>query len=216
MPSRNVFRWIDGRGWLVFCGGDDGTGEVRAIALERASAGVSVAYIWVGSDAGEAVLDDMESLGGPTGYVVNVMTEDDETIERLVSEAGMVVIGGDAPLSEIRAGLMGAAVDGIHTAFENGAVILVEGPSISVFGAWMVLENDNIVDGVAVLENAVLLSDVTSAAASEEGRVALRAQPAAIAVGVGRGAALALGPEGEVETWGLQQVSVALGSHYTA
>lgn len=213
MPSRNVFRWIDGRGWLVFCGGDDGTGEIRATALERAVAGTSIAYIWVGSDAGEAVLDDMESLGGPTGYAVNVLTEDDETIERLVSEAGMVVVGGDAPLSEIRSALLGAAAAGIRTAFENGAVILIEGPSISMFGAWMVLEDGSIVDGVAWLENAVLLSDVASAAASEEGRAALSAQPAGIAVGVGVGAALALGPESEVETWG--RVTVALGSHYT-
>jgi hypothetical protein len=65
------------------------------------------------------------------------------------------------------------------------------------------------------LDNALILPGVTSVAQSVEAQEVLRAQPAAIAVGIGSGSALALGPDGELELWGQKQVTIALGSHYT-
>jgi hypothetical protein len=42
----------------------------------------------------------------------------------------------------------------------------------------------------------------------------LRDYPDAIAIGIGPGSALVLGPNGEVETWGKQQVTISLGPGY--
>jgi hypothetical protein len=66
------------------------------------------------------------------------------------------------------------------------------------------------------LENALIVPFITSIAESEQVRDVLEAQPTAIAVGVGAGSALALGPDGEVETWGRRQVTVALGRSHKA
>jgi len=66
------------------------------------------------------------------------------------------------------------------------------------------------------LENGVLLPGITAVSESEIGKTVLNRQPSAIALGIGIGSALALGPDGEVETWGGKQVTIALGRNYIA
>ncbi|MBC6935055.1 MAG: hypothetical protein DWB42_04380 [Chloroflexi bacterium] len=218
MASSNVLRWLDGRGWLVLSGGGGQTGAVRAQALGRAAADGGVAYVSLGNHDGwsERALADMDGLGAPPGYIVDALTEDDRTLTALLAEAGIVVIEDGPDAAVLRSGLIGAAAAGIQTAFENGAVILAEGLSAMVFGAWVAKSAGELLPGLAWLENALVLPGVTSAAQSELAQNVLREHPAAIAVGVGVGSALALGPDGEVEAWGQRQVTVALGSDYTS
>jgi hypothetical protein len=215
MAQNNVLRWHDGRGWLILSGGCDSLSDVRASTLGRASADGGVAYITLGGQSGfgEKALADMEDLGAPPGYLVDVLTEDDETITAKLSEAGIVVIEGDADLDDLRSGLIGAAIDGIQTAFQNGAVVLAEGSAATVFGAW-VLESDELTAGFEWLENSLIMPGITSIAESAIAQDVLLRQPGAIAIGIGEGSALALGPDGEVEPWGLRQVTVALGKEY--
>jgi len=221
MPTNNVLQWLDGRGWLIFSGASEAGSDIRATALERAAADGGVAYVWIGDDAakaeiqGDELLDDFESLGAPSGYMVNVLTEDDDTIRDRLSEASVIVVGGDATISTIRSALLGAAAEGIQAAFENGAVVLVEGTGIVLFGSWLLLETEILTAGMEWLNNALMLPGVTSVAQSIEAQEVLRGQPAAIAVGIGAGSALALGPDGELEVWGQGQVTIAFGSHYT-
>ncbi|MBC7811944.1 MAG: hypothetical protein H7175_12390 [Burkholderiales bacterium] len=221
MPTNNVLQWLDGRGWLIFSGASEAGSDIRATALERAAADGGVAYVWIGDDAakaeiqGDELLDDFESLGAPSGYMVNVLTEDDDTIRDRLSEASVIVVGGDATISTIRSALLGAAAEGIQAAFENGAVVLVEGTGIVLFGSWLLLETEILTAGMEWLNNALMLPGVTSVAQSIEAQEILRGQPAAIAVGIGAGSALALGPDGELEVWGQGQVTIAFGSHYT-
>jgi hypothetical protein len=216
MAQNNVLRWQDGRGWLILSGGGDAVSDVRADALARAAADGGVAYITLGgrAETGERALADMEDLGAPSGYLVDVLTEDDETINTRLSEAGMVVIAEEVETDDLRSGLIGAAIDGIHTAFQNGAVVLAEGKAASVFGAWVLLESDELTSGFEWLENGLVVPGITSISESAIAQTVLIRQPGAIAVGIGEGSALALGPDGEVETWGKRQVTVALGNEY--
>ena len=218
MAHNNVLRWLDGRGWLVLSGGGDAPSEIRATALGRVSADGGVAYVSLGSQAGlgEKALADMEDLGAPPGYLVDVMTEDDQTIQTRLAEAGMVVIEGDASVDDLRSSLIGAAVDGIQTAYQNGAVVLAEGRAASVFGAWVLTEADELTSGFEWLENALVIPGITSVSESDVAKNVLARQSAAIAVGIGENSALALGPDGEVETWGERQVTIALGKDYGA
>jgi hypothetical protein len=214
MPTRNVFHWIDGRGWLVLSGGPDRPGELRALALERAAADGGLAAISInGLDAGEKLLDDLSDLGAPSGYLVDLASEDDETIQSKLAEAGMVVIEGGATASEVRSSLYGAAIAGIQKAYENGAVILVEGTSAMVFGEWVRQASGELTAGLEWLKSALIL---LGADVAEPAKKALISQPEAIAVGIGVGSALALGPDGEIETWGKKEITVLLGSKYIA
>lgn len=214
MAHNAILRWIDGRGWLILSASSDD--EIRALALARASADGGVAYVSMGGAAAERTLADMEDLGASSGYLVDVLTEDDETIREKLAEAGVVVIPDGLDLAVVRDALMGAAISGIQDAFANGAVVLVEGTSASVFGAWVMIHSSKITSGLDWLENGLILAGVTSVSESDDAKMVLNVQPTAIAVGIGTGSALALGPDGEVETWGNKQVTIALGRDYSA
>ena len=217
MARSNVLRWLDGRGWLVLSGGGDELSEVRAQALWRTSADGGVAYVSLGGQnpLGERALTDMEDLGAPPGYLIDVLSEDDQTIHSKLADAGMVVIEQGANLEALHAGLLGAAVDGIQAAFQNGAVILVEGDGVMLFGAW-VLTAGGLVAGLEWVEGALIVPGITSVSESDDAQAALKTQPSALAIGIGSDSALALGPDGEIETWGQRQVTIVLGRDYHA
>jgi hypothetical protein len=216
MARNNVLRWQDGRGWLILSGGGADASDVRAQAIGRVSADGGVAYVSLSGAQAEKALADMEDLGAPSGYLVDVLTEDDETIQAKLSEAGLVVIEGSASVDDLRSSLLGAAIEGIHVAFENGAVVLAEGRAASVFGEWVAQESGALTSGLEWVQSALILPAITSISQSEIAQSALSAQPSAIAIGIGEGSALALGPDGEVETWGGRQVTIALGADYSA
>lgn len=215
MAHNNVLHWLDGRGWLVLSGGQDETSQVRAQAIGRAAADGGVAYVSFGGAAsGELALDDMEDLGAPAGYIVDLLSEDDPTIVSRLSEAGMIVVEGGVSADDARSSLMGAAVGGMRAAFENGALILAEGTSAMVFGRWVIVDSGKLLSGVEWLRNALVIPGVSSASQSNDARDLLAAESTAIVLSIGVGSALALGPDGQVETWGRKQVSVALGRDY--
>ena len=213
MPNRNVFHWMDGRGWLILSGGPDRAGELRALALERAAADGAVACIsTTGVEAGDRLLTDMQDLGAPSGYLVDVAAEDDETVRSRLAEAGMVIIEGEASAMAVRSMLLGAAIEGIQRAYQNGAVILAEAASAVVFGEWVRQETGEVTRGLEWLKGALILR---GADVAEPAKTALAGQPQAIAVGIGVGSALALGPDGEIELWGKKEITVLLGRNYT-
>lgn len=213
MPSNNVFHWLDGAGWLVLAG--SANEALRAQALGKIAADGGIAYVVMSGDSlsGERALDDMVDLGAPSGYLVDVTSEDDRSIQTKLAEAGMVVIEAGTSTDAVRASLLGVAIDGIQIAYENGAVVLVEGLSAMLFGEWMTLANGELKNGFEWLSGALIAPGVTNAA--EWARELLYAQPASFAVGIGGGSALALGSMGEIEIWGERQVTVALGARYT-
>lgn len=214
MPTQTVFKWLDGRGWLVLSGGADEGGEIRGLALARTSADGGVACVVLSSDpgAGDHLLDDVEDLGAPSGYVVDIAAEDDDAVRAKLSEAGVILIASDESAEIVRSALTGAAIAGIQTAYQNGAVVLAEGACAMALGGYLVQDNGSVTPGLNWLEHALVLPAVESAAAYA--RDLLLTQPSAVAVGIGFGSGLALGPDGQIETWGRRQVTVALGANY--
>jgi hypothetical protein len=207
MPAQSVFRWLDGRGWLIFSGGADD--DVRALALGRAAADGGVACVALSGDP-DHLLDDIVDLGAPSGYIVDVFGEDDETIREKLAEAGMVIIVGGHSVSDVVGALRGAALEGIQAAYANGAVILLEPLSAIAFGAWLV--GDTVDAGLAWLESAAVVTGVTNAA--NYAKPIFEAHTDAVAVAIQPGSALALGPDGQIETWGRREVTIALGPAY--
>jgi hypothetical protein len=214
MAQNNVLRWQDGRGWLVLSGGAAVESEIRARVIERNTADGGVAYISVNVPEGSAALDDMSDLGAPTGYQVDILTEDDNTIFKSLSEAGIVVLEDTQSPADLRSGLQGAALTGIKAAFERGAMILAEGNSAALTGSWVALHEGSTLVGLDWVKHGVILPRITSIAESKQAQAIVDSESEAIIIGIGWGSALALGPNGEVETWGERQVTLALGRAY--
>jgi hypothetical protein len=207
MPSQSVFQWLDGNGWLVFSGGGDD--EIRALALGRSAADGAVACVSLTGDP-DQLLDDIADLGAPTGYLVDVYGEDDATLHDKLGQSGMVIVAGGEDPAHARGALRGAALEGIQTAYANGAIILLEGFSATAFGSWLI--HETIEDGLEWLIGAAVLTNVEDAAFYAKPIFAV--QPEAIAVNVMTGSALALGPDGQIERWGEREVTIVLGPAY--
>ena len=218
MASKAALHWRDGRGWLILAGATPAGDEIRGKALRIAAADGGVAYVATQgmTSAADELLADMANLGAHSGFMVDVLSEDDETIHDQLAQAGMIVIAADESVTNVRSVLLGAAINGIQAAFENGAVVLVEGPAAMAWGAITVLDSGEISTGLDWLRSALIVPDNLSVGEAVETQTVMHARPDAIAVGIGPHSALALGPDGEVEPWGQQEVSIALGPSFGA
>jgi hypothetical protein len=216
MPQANVIRWRNGAGWLVLSGGntsDTGdAGDIEADALVHIRVGEPVAYVWAAGDveAADKHLAALEDLGAPTGYLVDVLTEDDETLRQQLAIAGLIVIGDGPNVAGLRSGLLGASLEGIEAAFEQGAVILGIGQGAAILGSFMTGQA-----GLGWVDGAAIAPDYAGADAPARLRELLLQYPEAYGLGIATGSALALGPDGQVEAWGAGKVTVTLGRNIT-
>ncbi|MCS7071793.1 MAG: hypothetical protein NZM00_09825, partial [Anaerolinea sp.] len=151
MTEFRIFRWPTGRGWFVLSAGPDSAGDIRGTALARASADGATVCIVVNDphETADRLLDDLEDLGAPAGYIVDIATEDDQSIEDRLGEASIIVIAGFGSPDLIRSTLHGAALRGITVAHARGAVILVEGICAPLFGGWYVGSDHHLQEGFA-------------------------------------------------------------------
>jgi hypothetical protein len=214
MPSASVFSWIDGRGWIILAPGAAGDSDIRAQAIQRISADGALACALVNGEtiAGDQVLDDLEDLGAPSGYIVDLVAEDDEMIEARLRDASFILIESGKNIDSVRSTLLGAGERGIRQAYEQGAVILAEGLSAVFLGRWLMHESGNLVAGLDWLDSALIVptaNDLTRLV-----KPVLDEYPDSFALGIGAATALVLGPDGQVETWGSRHISVTLGSQY--
>jgi hypothetical protein len=209
-----LLEWISGGGWLVFAAQNSADSAIRAQALARMEADGGVAYISLADDGGDALLDDMEDLGAPTGYMIDIEIEDSTTIRQQLKDISMIVLESGTSLDALARALRGPVVDALREAYERGALILVEGLAVNLFGRWSVSDSGRIFEGLDWLKNVFIEPNVTSLEESRAVQMVLQAHPQAIALEIGAGSALALGVGGQVEVWGAGQVTVALGSHY--
>lgn len=218
MPARAAIRWREARGWLVLAGDASGSEAVRARALTVAAGDGPVAVLACGGDnaaAGQA-LDDLEDLGDRPVYLVDALAEDDESLRASLSNAGIVVVTCATDAMQARDALSGATSEGVFNAWQAGALVLLEGPAAMCGGAWVVTEERGFSDALAWLPETLVLPGTGDAAASEAARELLGRERRGVAIGIGANAALALGPSGELEIWGRQEVSIALGAAWQA
>jgi hypothetical protein len=213
MPRANVIRWLDGEGWIVLSGGGDiesaETGHIEASALAKVPTGQPLAYIWAAGDIEHADkhLEALYDLGAPTGYLVDILTEDDDTLRAELKDAGLIVLGDGANNKNLRNALPGSALDAMLEAYEQGAVILAIGQGAAVLGS-------TLAGGLNWVEGAIISMDYDLDGAASKMRAQLDQYPDAYGIGIANGSALALGPAGEIETWGNGKVTIALGRNY--
>lgn len=224
MLQSSIFQWHEGAGWLVLCGGGDfATGDTEAVdaqMLTRGAADGALVYINAANeepDHAEQYLAYLSELGGRSGYTVDIVMEDDNSLKRMLGEAGIIIIGDGPHRTRLYNSLHGAAIEGITQAYAQGAVVMGVGIGASVFGQWVLglPDNNPLAEGFAWLSYGAVLGAPLRPEEKVSLQRLLNAQPTAFGLGIWPGSALTLGPSRQVELWGNQQISISLGQAYS-
>ncbi len=205
----DLFHWPDGAGWIILSGGNSAASIVRAGVLMRSGPG-PIAYICADGNSSSAQnsLEDMASLGAPSGYLVNAAIDEPDAIRELLAEAGIIVLDPALSPHEMVEHLQGFLNQALITAYENGAMILAEATSASAFGSWLI-EDGELLPALCWLDDALITT--TGEAQTVDG-----ASLASLHLHIPAESALALGPAGQVELWGNQDVQITLGSEHSS
>jgi hypothetical protein len=217
--------WLDGEGWLIL----SGDGDWRSGGTEQVDTGLlSIAnldrpMIVLMSDGSrsqaDAYLDYFTDLGGPGGEAFSLSHLTREQLRQpaflsLIEEAGVLCIGGHNPLplvqNLINTPLLNQILLGYTTlqsltifGFGAGAAAL----AYWVFGpAPQYLQ----IKGLNLLMNAVVIPGFTRTEDSPILRSLPKVNPGVLGLGIPCGSALALGPMGQVETWGSRNITAVI------
>ena len=218
----SIFQWPDGAGWFVLSGGGDfqkGESEnIDSSMILRSAADGALAYIWAASDldTAENYLTYVADLGGRSGYPVDIVSEDDDSLTSQLGDAGVIVVGDGNQGMRLYNAMHGPAIQAILSAYKNGALILGVGVGAEIFGSWFLRGAADPLPGFGWLSNALLQVHPAHPSTHKVRQGILRQEPLAYSVEMGRDSALALGPEGQVELWGKRQIAVSLGKSYSA
>lgn len=219
MPQAHIFQWRTGIGWIVLSGGgpreSDHNLSIEAAMLSHTVSQGPVAYIWAAGDVESADrhMDLLRDLGVRTGYLIDILTEEDDVLFRHLSEAGVIILG-DGPCQDVlQEALIGTVLRGIEDAFSRGATLYAIGQSAALFGAQRV-KGDKLASGFGWLADAVILPGYTPDWADRL-RQHVQQIPNGYGLGLGQEAALAFGPLGEVEAWGNKAITISLGQSYS-
>lgn len=219
MPQTNIFRWRGIRGWIVLSGGGAvDTADVlniEAAMLRHTISQGPIAYIWAASDleTADRHMDSLRELGARTGYLLDIITEDDATLKQQLSEAGVIILGDGPDYAVLRDALVGLPWQAIEDSMNRGATLYVVGQSAAMMGQ-LALEGDDLTAGTGWLSDAIILPGYTSDQAEQLRDAVLRLPQGGYGLGISEGAALALGPNGTVEVWGNGQITVSLGQNF--
>ncbi|MFP4346170.1 MAG: Type 1 glutamine amidotransferase-like domain-containing protein [Anaerolineales bacterium] len=225
MPQGGPLRWADGTGWLVLSGGGSiARGETDVVDAHILSIAnldrPMVVLLSEGQQAeAEAVVDHYVALGGPVGegfILADMSPEDleDPDFLSLIAEAGILYLGGANPLFLARRLQKTAALRAIVKGFATlqGLLIVGAGGGAAALGAWVTDPAEPTVQapGLNFLQSAIVTAHFTSTEDADALRTLLHEHPGFIGLGVPDGTALALGPEGEVVTWGAGEVTAVV------
>ena len=212
MREPSAFSWLSAAGWLILSGRADALGEIRALALSRCDANGDLAYISLNGDQGDALMEDMAELGAGSGYLVDLDEADNNEIYERLSEAAMIVVEADCAGEGLLRALKSTAAHAMKAALERGSLVLLEGAAAAAAGAQVLDPAGATKSGLGFVKRALVLADSPGMIDQAELRALRSRMPEVTFISLPAGAALALGPDGRMETWGEAQVSVSLGS----
>ncbi len=223
MTRAGPLQWLTGGGWLVLVGNGDPSEELAEHLLARADFSRPIGFLpAAGSDpaAGERLLEECAALGGPSGYVVPVFTPADAEEEEnrgLLADAGIIFIGDGDPMLLTRTLAGTLALRGMMEAFVRGALIVGLGAGAVPLGE-QVISLETPAEGRSVewaaipgwgwIRGTVIVPHFPGATHSPRLRALLHTWPGLLGIGIPEGTALALGPNGEVESWGNGEITV--------
>jgi cyanophycinase len=213
----------EGKGWLVLIGGTSDqwrtTEAIDRAAIELMPANTPIAFVPAAAcppDYGESFLAIYQRLGATAGYIVPVhdrASAHDAANAKLLRDAGLIYFGG-GETPQLLASMTGTpAADAIAEAYERGAVIAGMSAGAIALSAWGVSMGAGVLQGWGWLSR--VLVSVHHGAEREAGlNAALRDHPDMLGLGLPEDAALALGPDGEIEVWGDEEIDLRAGATF--
>jgi cyanophycinase-like exopeptidase len=232
MPQQGPLRWLDGEGWLVLLGGGDyrrgETDQVDAQLLSVASLDRPMIVLTAeGARAdAEQILDHYTLLGGPGGeaFSLGEMTRLQMATDRfltLIREAGILYLGGENVLPLVNnlhnSQALRYIVEGYST--YQGLTLIGAGAGAAALGHWAFTARPphQRAMGLGFVMSAVVAPHFKGTQQSPILRALPQIGEALLGLGIPDSTALALGPQGQVETWGLGTVTAVLsaGEHDT-
>lgn len=212
--TQQILTWESGAGWLVFSGGASEGSPIRAQALTRAAMDGDMVCISFADDGGESLFDDMEDLGAPSGYILDIENTDPQTLTEELYQASLIVIEVGTHLDAFYQAVQGVTLQALRTAYQRGAVVLIEGLATNVFGRWVVSDEGRILAGAQWVHNAFIEPDSDGVQTSRAVQAIMANNPDAIAINISVGSAIALGSHGRIELWGEKKVTLSIGKQY--
>jgi cyanophycinase len=210
----------------VLIGGASGqwptTGEIDRAAIEAIRRDGPIVFLPAANcppDYGESFLDHYERLGAPGGRVApinDVASARDPANADLLANASLVYIGG-GDSQRLLATMTGSpALEALAAAYENGAVIAGASAGAIAIATWGVPVDTSIglLEGWSWLRDAIVAPHYDAAERARALAAAIARQPQAVGVGLPDDAALALGPNGEVQEWGEAQIGFINGAKF--
>ncbi len=226
MPHQGPLRWLDGHGWLVLLGDDAPDAEADAIAARvLILANLDRPMVVLSADdaprQAEAVLERYTRLGGPGGeaFSRSALTPALLSSPRfldLLSEAGILYLGGGDPIPLVSALHQTPALARIVKGFSTlqGLIIIGADGGASALGTRAVGPPPEwpIAIGLGFLLNTVIVPRFTRTADSPVLTQLDQIGPSVLGLGIPQDTALALGPAGQVETWGAGEVTAVVST----
>jgi cyanophycinase len=225
MPQRGGLEWVEGSGWIVLAGGGSiARGELdlitaRVLTLANLDRPLVVLHAGGDGEEAEALVDHYTALGGPGGeaFVVSEMSRsqlDDPDFLALLTEAGILHLSGANPRALTRTLHNTQALKRIVLGFATlqGLMIVGSGGGAAALGAWVTPPQQPAEEapGLNFVRTAIVAPHFTRTEEAEALHRLLHKRPGFIGLGIPDGTALGLGPEGEVETWGVGEVTAVV------
>jgi len=208
-PPQSFFMRPQGRGWLILCGGpaDDAIAARAAALVQQAGQLVVLAPSTKAREVAEARLAECSAVCGLPGETVILGSPRGE---EFLGEAAMIILPDTVSAGELAKTFEESGFgEGLLLALEDGAVVLAEGRSSEALGE--VIEAEDLGAGCGWLRRAVVQSHYEAGMAC----LAILKRPTLYRLGLGEHAALALGPQGQVEVWGEPAPTLTLGAEWT-
>lgn len=225
MPQRGPLTWVDGEGWLILVGGGDWrrgeTDIVDAHILSLANLDRPIVALLSEGDHEYAhgLIEHFTHLGGPGGEALILAGTQRQALHEprflsLIAEAGILYLGGTQPWILARSLQQTPALAQILKGYGTLQGLLIVGADggAAALGAWVARAEPvaAAIPGLGFVRSAIIAPQFTGAEEAKVLRAQLRQHPGFLGLGIPRGTALALGPEGQVESWGPSTITAVV------
>lgn len=212
----DLFQRIGEGGWLVIAdrlpafSGDFATLTERIVTHVDIS--LSPFLVHADSEVDDSVLPFVHDLEELMEVKVEVLNLGEAQFAEVAQPGLYVLVGGMASewINALKTSRLGEA---LRSALDEGALIIAAGGVAEAMGTWAIGQGgEDAIEGLNWLPGAIVLPWLDDPATSRRVRKLLARSEPLYAIGIADGRLFALGPHGEVETWGVDHPTLTLGA----
>jgi hypothetical protein len=212
----DLFQRVGEGGWLVIAdrlpslSGDFASMNERIVT--HADISFSPFLIHSESEADDSVVPFVDDIEGLLGVKVEVLSLGEAQFAE-VAQPGLYVLAGGTATEWITALKTTKLGDALRFALDEGALLIAAGGAAEAMGAWAIVKGmEDVIEGLNWLPGAIVLTWLDDPVTSKRVRSLLALSDPLYAIGIADGRLFAFGPQGEVEMWGVDHPTLALGA----